>query len=61
MSNLEFCKCRWRKKRDNCITVALGHITLERSVFDFFEFPFGGTRITLLDGKNTVIEGCVRG
>ena len=30
-------------------------------MFDFFEFPLVGTRITPLGSKNAVTEGCVRG
>ena len=29
-------------------------------VFDFFEYKFVGTIITLQNGKNSVTEGCVR-
>ena len=36
-------------------------MTLKRLVFDFLVSPFVGTSITLLDGKNLVMEGCVRG
>ena len=39
----------------------LGHMTLERRVFDLFECPYICTRISLLDGKNAVTGGCVRG
>ena len=49
------------KKRDNWRTTTLGHMNLERRVFDLFELPYVGTRITLLVGKNTVTEGCVSG
>ena len=54
MSNLEFWKCGRKKERDNCRNVALGHVTLERLVFDLSECPFVGTMINLLDGKNSV-------
>ena len=39
----------------------MGHINLERNIFDLFEYPFVGKRISLLDGKALVAEGCVRG
>ena len=42
------------KERDNRRNVTLGRMTLERRVFDLFEYPFVGTRITLHDGKNGV-------
>ena len=48
-------------KRDNCRTVVLGYMTLERRVFDLFECPYICTRKILLDGKNAVTGGCVRG
>ena len=49
------------KKWDNNITVALRHMTLERRVFDFFDYPLVSMRITHHRGKNAVTEGCVRG
>ena len=36
-------------------------MTVERHVFDFFEYPFVGIWISLNKGKNTVTKGCVRG
>ena len=32
----------------------------DRRVFDFLECPFVGISTTLLGGKNTVTEGCVK-
>ena len=51
----------WFRKQDNRRTVALGHTTLERFVFDFSEFSFVSTRKTLLYVENAVTERCVRG
>ena len=39
----------WVKKQDNLRTVALGHMDLNRLVFDLLEYPLA------------VTEGCVRG
>ena len=32
--NLEFSPCGFKKEQDDCITVALVHINLERFVYD---------------------------
>ena len=48
------------KEQDNRRTVALVHMNLERRVFDFFGYPFVGTRTTLYEGKNTFAEGYIR-
>ena len=50
-----------KKERDNHRTVALRHMTLERLVFDLFEYPFLVTRATLHDDNNAVTKGCVMG
>ena len=50
----------FKQEQVNHITVVLVHINLERRVFDFSEFLFTGTMITLLDSKNSVAEGCIR-
>ena len=42
------------REQDNRRTVALGHINLERQVFDLFEYPLVGTRITLHGVINTI-------
>ena len=36
-------------------------MNLERRLFDLYEYPLVGTRITLHGSKNAVTEGCVRG
>ena len=36
-------------------------MTLERRVFDFFEYPFLSARMTLHNDNNAVAEGCVMG
>ena len=48
------------KVQDNRRTIALGHMNLERRMFDLVEYPFVGTRITLHVGNNAATEGCVR-
>ena len=50
-----------QKEQDTHRTTILGHMNLERRVFDLFEFIIVGTRITLLSSKNAVNKGCVRG
>ena len=47
-------------KRDNCRTVVLGYMTLERRVFDLFDCLFVSTRITILNSNNKAKEGCDR-
>ena len=42
-------------------SIALGHMTLERLVFDFTESPFLITKKTFLCAKNVVMTGCGRG
>ena len=39
----------WSKKQDNRRTIALGHMTLDRLVFDLLKSPWA------------VTKGCVRG
>ena len=48
-------------KQDNRRNVALGCITLMRHVFDFFDYPFVGTRITLHNSNNAFTAECVKG
>ena len=48
------------KERDNCRTVALDNMNSERSVFDLFEYPLVGTRISIHGSKEEVTERCVR-
>ena len=50
-----------KKEKGNVRTTELGHLTLERRVFDSVEFIFVGARITIQNGYNLVVEGCVRG
>ena len=49
------------KELDDCRTVVLSHITLERRVIGFFQYPFVGMWIPLHSGKNAVTVGCIRG
>ena len=56
--NLECRKCGL-KKQDNRRTVALGHMTLEKLVFNLLESPFLSTRKIILYGNNMVTKGCV--
>ena len=49
-----------RKERDNFRTVVLGYMTLERRVFDLFDYLFVSTRITILNSNNKAKEGCDR-
>ena len=42
------------KEQDNRRTFVLEHMTLERSVFDFVDYPLVGVRITLYVDNNTV-------
>ena len=49
-----------KKERDNCRTVVLGYMTLERRVFDLSDYLFVSTRITILNSNNKSKEGCDR-
>ena len=46
-----------KKERDNCRTVVLGYMTLERRVFDLSDYLFVSTRITILNSNNKTKEG----
>ena len=39
----------------------LGHMTLDRPVFDLSEYPLLGTRLNLYKGNNTITERYIRG
>ena len=49
------------KEQYNSRTAALGHRTLERRIFDLFEYAFVDTSITLQGVKSVVMEGCASG
>ena len=39
----------------------LGHMPLDRREFGFYDYPLVGTKITIYDGNNVVMEGRVKG